>query len=161
VEPLYSICIGDIEIRPNERSLWAHGQEVPLTFREFDIVLVLAEHPGWAYSVDQLSIDPEEGEFSPESVSVLVSRIRKKLAAAGAADVVETVRGIGYRLHASGKCDGTPVPPEGVDRELKDALWQIEAAVIEVRRVGDERQQRAVVDLLHRASRTIAESLEG
>ena len=161
MEPLFSICIGDLEIRPNEHSLWAHGQEVPLTFREFGIVMMLAEHPGWAYTIDQLSIDPEEGEYSPESVSVLVSRVRKKLADAGAEDVIETVRGIGYRLHASsGMCDDPPAPALGVDRELKDALWQLEEAVIEVRRLGDEEQQREVVDLLQRASRTVADSLE-
>jgi len=160
MEPRYSICIGELELRPHEHSLQAHGQEVPLTFREFGILMTLAEHPGWAYSVEQLSRGAEEDDYSPESVSVLVSRVRRKLAEAGVPDVIETVRGMGYRLRASGRCGDDPAPADGVDRELKDALWQLEEAVIEVRRVGDPEQQREVVDLLERARLTVAESLE-
>jgi len=161
METRYSICIGDLELRPHEHSLLAHGQEVPLTFRELGIVMTLAEHPGWAYSLDQLSRGPEADDYSPESVSVLVSRVRRKLSQAGVADVVETVRGVGYRLKApSGTCRGKPTPTDDVDREMKDALWQLEEAVIEVRRVGDQAQQREVVDLLQRARRTVVESLE-
>jgi len=160
MEPLYSICIGDLDIRPHEHSVRVHGQEVPLTFREYSIVTTLAGHPGWAYSVDQLSEDLEEGDYSPESVSVLVSRIRKKLTAAGAPEVIETVRGIGYRLHASsGGCDIEPTPTVGVDSELKDALWQLQEAVIEARRMGGTAQQRETIDVLNRARRTIHESL--
>ena len=65
---------------------------------EFDIVMTLAEHPGWVFSADQLAGDPDQGDYSPESVSVLVSRARHKLNSAGCARVIETVRGLGYRL---------------------------------------------------------------
>jgi len=161
MEPLRSICIGDLEIRPNEHAVRVLGKEVQLTVREFDIVATLAEHPGWTYSASQLAGDPDEEGYSPESVSVLVSRLRKKLARAGASAVVDTVRGIGYRLHSSSAtCEGELPPGNEADRELRDALWQLQEAVIEVERVGDEEREREVSDLLERARRAVDASLE-
>lgn len=161
MEPLRRICIDDLEIRPNEHAIRVLGHEVPLTLREFDIVATLAEHPGWTYSAGQLSGDPDEGGYSPESVSVLVSRLRKKLARAGAPAVVETVRGVGYRLHSSsGTCEAELPPANEADRELRDALWQLQEAVIEVERVGDEEREREVSDLLERARHAVDAALE-
>jgi len=161
MEPLRSICIGDLEIRPNEHAIRVRGHKVPLTVREFDIVAMLAEHPGWTYSAGQLSGDPDEGGYSAESVSVLVSRLRKKLADAGAPAVVETIRGVGYRLHSSSAtCEAEVPPAHQADRELRDALWQLQEAVIEVERVGDEERAREVTDLLERARRAVDAGLE-
>ena len=93
-----SIEIGEVEVCPHEHSVLVRGHDVALTSREFDIVMALAEHPGWVFSADQLAGDPDQGDYSPESVSVLVSRARHKLTSAGAPDLIETVRGLGYRL---------------------------------------------------------------
>jgi DNA-binding winged helix-turn-helix (wHTH) protein len=154
-----AICVGDVEVRAHEHAVLVHGDEVPLSSREFAIVRTLAEHPGWVFSATQLSGDPEEGEYSPESVSVLVSRLRHKLAEAGAPDVVETVRGVGYRLH------GARVPFEesseavAASRELRDAAWRLQEAVIEVEHSGNLEQQQAAAGLLERARRGIFASL--
>lgn len=161
MDPLHNICFGDLEIRPHEHAVRVLGKAVSLTVREFEIIATLAEHPGWVYSAGQLAGDSEEGEYSPESVSVLVSRLRRKLAAAGAPHVVHTVRGIGYRLQSSSAtCEGEPLPAVGADRELHDALWQLQEAVFEVQREGNEARQREVGDLLERARQTIEASLE-
>jgi len=65
-------------------------------------------------------------------VSVLVSRIRQKLTTSGAPDLVETVRGFGYRLHApEGPCE-EPAAAVAANRELRDTMWQLQEAVIEV-----------------------------
>jgi DNA-binding response OmpR family regulator len=95
-----TMVLGGLELRPLARAVLVNVQDVPLTTAEFDIVMMLAEHPGWVYSPEQLSGDPIDAELSPESVSVLVSRLRHKLSEAGLPDVVETVRGFGYRLRA-------------------------------------------------------------
>lgn len=129
------------------------GREVALTPREFEIVLMLAEHPGWVFSANQLSGDPEQGDHSPESVSVLVSRLRQKLSEAGASDVVETVRGFGYRLHA--ELETTEEAPREVSRELRDAAWQLQEAAIEVEHSGTPDQQRAAADVLDQARRDL------
>jgi len=151
--------VGDLEVRPREHTVLVNGSDVPLSSREFDIVRMLAEHPGWVFSASQLSGDSEEGDYSPESVSVLVSRLRHKLAAEGAPDVVETVRGVGYRLHPA-RAPGVESPESaGVSRELRDAFWQLQEAVIEVEHSGSVEQQRAVVELLERARRAAFASL--
>lgn len=148
-----SIVIGDLELRPHERSVIAAGAAVPLTCGELEILTALAEHPGWVLSADDLTSDPDEHEHSPESVSVLVSRLRQKLATAGAPDVIETVRGFGYRLHASG--DTSAAGLEAGDRTLRDAAWQLLEAVFEIERSGTVEQRAAAAHELERTRRAI------
>jgi DNA-binding winged helix-turn-helix (wHTH) protein len=149
-----NIRVGDLEVRPNERAVLVQGHEVPLTPGEFEIVMMLAEHPRWVYSADQLSSEPEEGH-SPESISVLVSRLRQKLAAAGASDAIETVRGFGYRLHALDSPDGVASGAGEASRTLRDALWQLQATVIEVEHSGTLEVQSAATEALDQARHAI------
>jgi DNA-binding response OmpR family regulator len=77
------------------------GVEVPLTRREFGLLEALARHPGWVYARDHLllevwGIDAERIET--RLVDQHVANLRRKLAAAGAETLVQTVRGLGYRL---------------------------------------------------------------
>lgn len=156
---LDSINIGDIEIRPHEHVVLVSGSELALTPREFDIVMMLAEHPGWVFSATQLADDSGSSEYSPESVSVLVSRLRQKLASAGVVDAVETVRGFGYRLHTPTGSDGESPEGAGARRELRDALWQLQEAVIEVEHAGSSEQREAVRGILDASRRAIHASL--
>ena len=152
------ICVGQLEVRPHEHIVLAQGQEVPLTSREFEIVMMLAEHPGWVFSAEQLAGDSESdvGDYSPESVSVLVSRLRQKLASAGVEDMVETVRGFGYRLHPSlGACDEPSSEAVDARQELRDAAWQLQEAVIEVVHTGTIEQQREATEALEATRRAI------
>jgi DNA-binding response OmpR family regulator len=77
--------------------------EVPLTRREFGLLAALAQHPGWVYSRDHLllevwGIDAERIET--RLVDQHIANLRRKLADAGADGLVQTVRGLGYRLVA-------------------------------------------------------------
>lgn len=85
-------------VRPHEHVVAVQGHEINLTPREYEIARTLVEHPGWVFSAEQLAADDAVSDYSPESVSVLVSRLRRKLNDAGALDAIETVRGFGYRL---------------------------------------------------------------
>lgn len=153
------IYVGELEIRPREHAVYAHGHEVSLTSREFDIVMMLAEHPGWVFSANQLASESDEGDYSPESVSVLVSRLRQKLAAAGVSDVVETVRGIGYRLHSPPACDEESSAALALRRNLRDASWQLQEAVLEVEHSGTPEQQSEATEALIHARHAIYASL--
>ena len=153
------IHVGELEIRPHEHVALVQGQEVPLSSREFEIVMMLAEHPGWVFSANQLCGDTEEADYSPESVSVLVSRLRHKLAAAGAQDVIETVRGIGYRLHVSRASTDESAPAPPASRELRDAAWQLQDAVFEVEHSGTPEQKLAAAEILEQARRALFASL--
>jgi hypothetical protein len=111
------------------------------------------------FSAEQLCHDSQEEDYSPESVSVLVSRIRQKFAARGAPSVVETVRGFGYRLHPSAAPDDEDLLNAGTRRDLRDALWQLQEAVIEVEHAGGLEQQRSAVETLAAARRAVFATL--
>jgi DNA-binding winged helix-turn-helix (wHTH) protein len=159
VPPSDSISVGELEVRPHEHVVLVRGHAVALSSKEFDIVLMMAEHPGWVFSADQLAGYPEDTGCSPESVSVLVYRVRQKLAEAGASDVVETVRGLGYRLHSGDVVQSEPTPADDARRELRDACWQLQEAVTEVDHSGSPDQQREVVAILEQARRAVYTSL--
>lgn len=133
--------------------------EVELTCRECEILEMLAEHPGWVYSPEQLAEDPVEGEHSAEAVSVLVARIRHKLAEAGADDVVQTVRGFGYRLRAEHSAE-EPVSIVEADRTLRDAAWRLHERIIELEHRGTPEQHRQAAEVLDDACDAI-DALDG
>ncbi len=150
--------MGDLELRPREHVAFVADKEIALTPGEFEIVLALAEHPGWVFSASQLANDSEEGEeHSPESVSVLVSRVRQKLATAGLSDAIETVRGFGYRLRRG--AEPTDAVSVMAARSLRDAAWQLQEAVIEVEHSGTAEQQEAAAEVLQRARHAVFASL--
>jgi len=155
------IAASGLVVRPHERVVEVHGHELELTSREYEIVTKLAEHPGWVFSAEQLSTDDDLSDYSPESVSVLVSRLRRKLANAGAFDVVETVRGVGYRLRVAQRGVEGPVASQGeLCSALRDASWRLQEAVIEADRSGSDAHRQAAVDALESARRAIYSALE-
>lgn len=72
------------------------GERAPLTPREYTLLECLALTPGRAYSRSSLieRVWSEGSEVDFKAVDVFVSTLRRKLGA----EVIETVRGIGYRL---------------------------------------------------------------
>ncbi|MGE3844078.1 MAG: response regulator transcription factor [Vicinamibacterales bacterium] len=90
--------VGGLVIDVAGRSVQADGQKVELTRVEFDLLVALARRPGSAVSRAWLAehvLDPDR-EGGERTLDVHVSRLRKKLGAAGAS--VATVWGVGYRL---------------------------------------------------------------
>lgn len=90
--------VGPIEIDFEARRVEIDGEPIELTRVEFDILQRLARRPGTAVSRRTLAdYALEEGlEAGGRTLDVHVSRIRKKLG--DAADHLETVWGVGYRL---------------------------------------------------------------
>lgn len=93
--------IGRLEIDLDGRQVLVDGEPVPeLTKVELDILAVLAKRTGSAISRRALvdaCLDPEKAG-SERTLDVHVSRVRKKLGAAGGQ--LQTVWGIGYKLVA-------------------------------------------------------------
>jgi DNA-binding response OmpR family regulator len=89
-----------------ERHEIRHGQaKVQLRPKEFDLVALLARHPGRVFQRSEL-LDLVWGYDFPgytRTVDVHVQQVREKLAAAGVTDPsIETVWGVGYRLELAG-----------------------------------------------------------
>jgi len=75
------------------------GEELlQLTMTEFGILTFLAKKPGWVFTRQQI-IDSVRGYdflITPRAIDVQIFGLRKKMKDAGR--MIETVRGIGYRL---------------------------------------------------------------
>lgn len=98
-----SDCIrcGKIEIDRATRTVRLEGKrmEEELTAGEFDTLALFASTPGRVYTRTQI-IDKIKGEdyaVTDRSVDVMMVSLRHKLGAYSA--LIETVRGVGYRMH--------------------------------------------------------------
>ena len=99
VAPPSQLRCGDTVLDFTARRMMRAGAEVPLTAREWAVLEMLAARPGWVVSRDEL-LEAHWGDASAaaaESLAVIVSRLRRKLAASQGCSV-HTVRGSGYRL---------------------------------------------------------------
>ncbi len=78
------------------------GVVVGLTGGEFSLLRVLAEGAGRVLSRDQLleRARGADADVFDRAMDVQISRLRKKLAEGGGADLIATLRGEGYRLNA-------------------------------------------------------------
>ena len=95
--------IGPLIVEHDAHRVLVEGREVALTRREFDLLAALAEHPGWVYDRDHLMLGVwgySSADVETRVVDQHVANLRRKLDGAGARGLVQTVRGVGYRLVA-------------------------------------------------------------
>ena len=100
-EPEEPLVFEGIEIDPACRRVSAHGEDVQLTVREFDLLLHLARHPGQVFSRDQLMDAVWQYTFYTDTstVTVHMRRLRAKVEQdPGRPRWLETVWGVGYRF---------------------------------------------------------------
>jgi len=94
------IQLGDLAIYPNRRlATWRH-QELPLSPREFDILLTLAKEPGRVLSRAELQkrVWGDKLDSRSNVVDVHFANLRSKLRQVDAYGIIRTVRGVGYGL---------------------------------------------------------------
>lgn len=92
------IHIADLVIDPGRHKVLLDDDPVDLTFSEFYLLHTLAQRPGWVYTRYQI-VDALRGDDYPvteRAVDVLVVGLRKKLKKHG--NLIQTVRGVGYRF---------------------------------------------------------------
>ena len=97
--PNPKVQIGRLEIDLTEHSVHRDGELVDLTAREWALFEAFMQKPGLLLSKSQLEdqLYAFGEEIESNTIEVYVSRLRKKLGR----DAIETVRGMGYRLHTS------------------------------------------------------------
>ncbi|HVH44016.1 MAG TPA: response regulator transcription factor [Labilithrix sp.] len=94
---LASIDVGHLHLDIGRHNAFIRGKLLELTAREFDLLAYLARRPGQAIPKAELVENVwDAGEIVPNVVEVHVSRLRDKLG--GDAWMVETLRGVGYRI---------------------------------------------------------------
>ncbi|HEV3245344.1 MAG TPA: response regulator transcription factor [Candidatus Paceibacterota bacterium] len=94
-----TLKIGDIELNPGERKVVRAGKEIPLTLKEFGLLEYFMRHPNQVVNREDLLSHLWDFNYVGFSnvVDVHVKNLRRKLEGEGSG-VLETVRGIGYRL---------------------------------------------------------------
>ena len=94
--PTPQIVVGDLVIDRRTRTVTRGGEVVSLSPKEFDLLICLGEDPGAVRSREQLMHDVWDEHWwgSTKTLDVHVASLRKKLRA----DLIETVRSVGYRL---------------------------------------------------------------
>lgn len=96
-----TISIHNLTIDMGKHEVRLGGELLQLTMTEFGILTFLAKKPGWVFTRQQI-IDSVRGYdflITPRAVDVQIFGLRKKMKEAGR--MIETVRGIGYRLRAN------------------------------------------------------------
>lgn len=91
--------VSGLSINKDQRRVSVSGESVSLTFSEFEILVLLAAHPGRVFTRGQIirRIKGEDYPVTDRAVDVQIVNLRRKLGEWGAAHI-ETIRGIGYRL---------------------------------------------------------------
>ena len=91
---------GGLRISAAERSVKLDGQEVDLTPKEYDLLVLLASHPGWVFKREVLlqQVWGDSYEGFDRTIDNHITRLRKKLGPVG--EKIDTVWGVGYRFKA-------------------------------------------------------------
>ena len=94
--------VGDLRLDPAARRVWFAGIEIPLTAREFAVLEFFAHYPDEVLAKTDILGHVWDFDFDgdPNIVEVYVRRLRTKLNRSKDRQVIETVRGAGYRLVA-------------------------------------------------------------
>ncbi len=89
---------GGLSIHLDAHTVWADGERIQLTFKEFELLRTFMSHPGMAFTRDQLFSDIWGMDYCGETrtVDMHIRTLRQKLGAYGR--MIETVRNVGYRL---------------------------------------------------------------
>ena len=95
--------VGDLVLDPASHRVSRAGADVELTAKEFALLELFMRHPGDALSRRRILDEVWDFAYDGTSnvVDVYVRYLREKLGP----DVIETVRGVGYRLHADPPSD--------------------------------------------------------
>ena len=89
--------IGDLVVDRRARRVTMAGAEIELTRKEFDLLASLADDPGATRTRDQIMEEVWDAHwYGPtKTLDVHIAALRRKL---GEPELIETIRGVGFRL---------------------------------------------------------------
>ncbi|MET9349102.1 response regulator transcription factor [Streptomyces termitum] len=93
------LSLGDVAVELPTRRVSVGGEPVALTRKEFDLLALLAQRPGVVFRREQIisEVWQTSWEGTGRTLEVHVASLRSKLRMPA---LIETVRGVGYRLVA-------------------------------------------------------------
>jgi DNA-binding response OmpR family regulator len=93
------ISLGDLTIEEDTYTARLRGRPLELTYKEFELLKFLAQHPGRVFTREQLVTEVWGYDFfgGTRTVDVHVRRLRAKLGPEHEA-LIGTVRNVGYKM---------------------------------------------------------------
>ena len=98
--PLFNICVAGLHLNIDRRTAAYSGENLSLSKTEYRLLEYLLRRRKRVCTRDAIleNIWGYDFDGSANNIDVTISKLRQKLRAAGAPQVVEVVRGIGYRI---------------------------------------------------------------
>jgi len=89
--------VGELVVDPASRTATVSGVPKPLTRKEFDVLDLLASRPGVVFRREEIIARVWQSgvEAGERTLEVHIASLRTKL---GSRDLIETARGVGYRV---------------------------------------------------------------
>jgi len=96
------VRIHSLQVIRSSHQVLCQGKEISLTAREFDILYLLASHPGRVFSTEEIyqMVWKEPYYGSNNTVMVHISNLRDKLEKRVGYKIIQTVWGVGYKIDA-------------------------------------------------------------
>lgn len=93
-----TLRVGSLELNQGEHTVYADGERIELTLKEYDMLSLFMNHHGKVFTRSQLLESIWESDYTGETrtVDVHIGTLRTKLGKCGA--YIKTVRGVGYRM---------------------------------------------------------------
>ena len=94
------LSAGGVSLDADAHTVTAGGQRITLTYKECELLRLFMAHPGTAFTREQLMERVWGTDYCGETrtVDMHIRTLRQKLGEYG--EMIETVRGVGYRLEA-------------------------------------------------------------
>lgn len=100
VEPNQVYQLDDVQLDTKAHRVTNGQEEVTLTHREYDLLQFFLAHPDEVFTRDDLLDQVWGADFLGQQnvVDVYVGYLRNKITTTGASPLIQTVRGVGYKL---------------------------------------------------------------
>ena len=97
-----TLQLGDLDVDLIDRRVRLAGADVPMREREFEVLVYLLRHPDEDVSRAMLGRDVwhEPSDALSNVIDVTVTQLRRKLDRSDRPPLIQTVRGVGYRLRS-------------------------------------------------------------
>lgn len=97
-EPAHALACGGLELNHDTHRVRVDGKEIILTYKEFELLEYLLENRGIVLTRDKIldRIWGYSADVETRTLDVHIRSLRQKLGSSG--DMIETVRGVGYRI---------------------------------------------------------------
>jgi two-component system OmpR family response regulator len=90
---------GALRVDEDRYTAFWHEKAIPLTATEFMLLSTLLKHPEKVYNREELMDGAyQDVTVSDRTIDSHIRRIRQKFADIGAASIIETMHGIGYKV---------------------------------------------------------------